>query len=530
MLKRLNFKEYWDAIALFLVVVLFSSLIYADPVTQTNQTGDNVTKEYVEVVNIEMIVRALKKGQPVGGLKQTDFLLTENGSPLEITSFTEIRRKIGTNQLEMEAELGDEVQPKKRRFFLFYFWLVEKNVHYRESLLYFFKNVYREGDLVLLAVKNKAIKISSPGEIQPALVQLEKEIHLASMSWTSWIRSTSRKLQTLIDEYFRELNMRQPNLGRLDALRFQLVSSLELSWKEYQFTYLISNSIKLQALADALKKIGLEKWGIVYFQQTPFPMLEIDRLEQMISAKIEDEGVKWRKAMMPYRLKLQMPVKSGKFIQDIQGAFISADATFHLLIPYSDMKLDEETPDLAMQDVYSDWRETFRQVTMGTGGEIVTGNKLRTSIQRVVEREDIYYQLTYRPQDLKNTNRNVRIAAKQMGLKIYHVSRINVETPKNIEITDVSFKNDTLSLTIKNYHRVGIGDRMFGDVMLFISAEDQDGNINELTNPMELEGEDASITMKLSVPKDGVLKVTVKAVDNLSGLESEHTFNTDKET
>lgn len=497
------------------------------------QKKDNATiKEYVEVVNVEMTLRALRKGKPVGGLKASDFILLEDGKQLQITSFTELRKKIGRKEVELETDEPEEVA-HKRRFFLMYFWIMERRVKFRESLDYFFNNVYRDGDLVLMAVNNKAIKVTEPGDIPAALSQLEEEVIRVCNEQSTWLRSTVRQLSRGYGEYLTEANRQRPDIERLISLRSQLRGWIEGAWQQFRYKFLTGNTSKLHALADSLKNVGLEKWGIVYYQQNVFPIFDLSRVEEDLRAYADSnlELAKEKSEMIallrPYIIRFSKPPTSLKHIKAIQQAFIRSDATFHLMIPDSNAQMDDERgmQSLSLRDVYSDWKETFRQITVATGGEVIGGNILKASLQKVVEREDIYYRLTYRPRNTDKEKRKIRIKSRQKDVKLYHVSRVKVEKPQNIAMSDVSFENKILSLKLGHYHRITLGEKQIGDVQLVVSWVNPDGEILEYMKNLELETPESTISMKLNLPEEENCKLTITIWDNLSGLKAEQTID-----
>jgi len=78
--------------------------------------GQEQQKEYVQVVNVEMILRVLKDGVPVAGLKKSDFTLYEDGEPCDINGFFENHRRI--------AHAGEsKKQLQQPRLYLLFFWV-----------------------------------------------------------------------------------------------------------------------------------------------------------------------------------------------------------------------------------------------------------------------------------------------------------------------------------------------------------------------------------------------------------------------
>jgi VWFA-related protein len=401
---------------------------------QTEEQAD--IKEYVEVVNVEMILRALRKGQPVGGLKKTDFRLMENGKELKITSFTEVRRKIGENEITpstTELAIPDETAKlPEKRFFLIYFWLEERDLKYRESLDYFFKNVFREGDRVILVTKRNAFPVTKEEEIAPAVQQLEQAINRSSDRLKRWMRSTTKEMQRAFDRYKSELEKTDVNEVDYDRLRYHrnnVKHTFDHNWEEYRLRYLTSNVTRLMTLAKELGGMDVEKWGLVFYQHNVFPTYNTNRMELDLARADWKEKWEFEKMILPINLRIKKPDKALFHIKRIQQAFIRANATFHLLLPDMRTKFDPTGRNLILNDVYSDWKEAFRQISQATGGEIVGGNKLKASLQKVVEREDIYYRITFRPQKIDKKNRHIEIKPLKKGLKIFHVSRVHLAAP-----------------------------------------------------------------------------------------------------
>jgi hypothetical protein len=507
---------------IFIILHLVPTCLTGQTVAPQDQNKeDPQIKEFVEVINIEMTVRALRKGKPIGDLKADDFILTENGKKLDITSFTEIRRKIGTRD-EVELEEGvDILKPRKKRFFLFYFWIQERQVKYRESLNYFFENIYRDGDLVLFAINNKAIKISKLEEVPAAIDQLQHLIQINSDTWKRWIEDTVRRQQNSFNEYMFELQKRTPDPEKLETYRNVIGAEIESTWMQYRYKYLSSNVTKLYALADSLKSFPIEKWGIVYFQHTPFPLFDADLVEIAVTRYSRSEALKMTRLLHPYVLRTKKPPAPQTHIKPIQQAFIGANSTFHLFLPNVKTRLDFDSAHIRLREVYSGWQDTFREISLATGGEIVMGNLLKTSLQKAVDREDIFYRFTYKPNIKDKEKRKIKIKSNIKGLKIFHVSKVKVSKPKYIQLSDVSCKDSILTLTLKNYHFVGIEDQQMGDVQLVITATDENGGIMEYMKRLELESEEATISMKLKIPTDVKHTILITAWDNLSGLNDQ---------
>lgn len=400
--------------------------------------------EYVEVTNVELIVRALKDGKPLGGLKISDFTLMENGKQKIITSLTEIRRKIGEKQPEPELspetprEEKHEFKPPKRRLFLLYFWISERELKYRDALDYFFDKVYGNGDTALLVVKDRVFEITRPEDITPALTWLNKIVIGRTMDFQADTRHTLRLVGRLFSEYLETLHNRRPEIEKLRLLRGQIEFHLNASWQEFQYKHLISNSQKLLALADELKHVDIEKWGMIFYQKNVFPHFDLHKVSHNLAKEgMESETMKMKKLITFFKMKTKIPNHSFFNLEKIEQAFVNGDTTFHVLWMSSKNMMRIESPMFDMEEVYAGWMETFKGISKVTGGEVLNANKLKKTLEKLVEREDIYYRLTYAPADLaegQRANRKLEIKVNGNGINVIHLNRIKLKNKfKNTE-------------------------------------------------------------------------------------------------
>ena len=91
-----------------------------------------------------------------------------------------------------------------------------------------------------------------------------------------------------------------------------------------------------------------------------------------------------------------------RFADSLRTRFIQANTQFHMLL--LDSRQSPSALDAASRfevinpfPVFSNWEETFRQITEATGGEIMDGNRMKEALAEVANREDVYYVLTYAP-------------------------------------------------------------------------------------------------------------------------------------
>jgi hypothetical protein len=95
-----------------------------------DQQTQYAIKEFVRVINVEVIVRVSDQGKLVSGLTKSDFRLSENGQAMKINGFSEFHRTM--------AAATAQVTPAPRLFIL-YFWLFEPGVDYQQALDFFLR-------------------------------------------------------------------------------------------------------------------------------------------------------------------------------------------------------------------------------------------------------------------------------------------------------------------------------------------------------------------------------------------------------
>ncbi len=413
----------------------------SEPPAENNTTGNKPGRqeditEYVEVTNVELIVRCLKKGLAVGGLKQTDFQVLENGRKIPITSFEEFHRKIGENNAQTAdpnptANAETVTSPGKKRLFLLYFWVSDKKFDYREAMDYFFKDVYSPTDQALIIVKNEVFQVTGREDAPRAYQWLDQRFKNNVIDLGTENRITVRNIDILIEEYIREFQARNADLIRLQSIREQIQRQLRSTWQEFQYKHLVSNTRQLLALSAELKKLDMEKWGMVFYQEPVFPHFDFNRIRTRINnVPYPTELRNMMLFLAKFKREIMMPNFTFGHLKKIKRSFINGDATFHVmwLEPPKKLKIFSRYAELG--NVYAGWMETFKGISKVTGGEVLRANALKKTLAKVVAREDIYYRITYAPTKMKKTKRNIKVKLNQKGIKVYHLDRVRL-TPTN---------------------------------------------------------------------------------------------------
>ncbi len=490
------------------------------------QEEDERLKEYVEVINVEVAVRALEKGQLVSGLNQSDFTLYENGKKQAITSFMEIKRKIGVEETREPKEEGPFVPQPKRLFFL-YFRVSEPESQYGEALDYFFEQVYQPGDYVLIMVKNQVFKMTRKQDIAHILPQVKARItEIAQQAKRESSRLVEKAEALFVDfeKNFRAMETRR--LGRKGQAAFRkkvfldrLKENYRTLWEEYKYKHIYLNREQLKTIASSLKTLKLQKWGLVFYQQDTFPQFDPQSVFFERHESLENL-LELRKTFDKFSREMKEPTITMPVIKEIQQAFIAANATFHLFL-FQRNSLGEPARYLKVDYVHSDWQTAFRNISQATGGQTINEDDLKESLQQAVQKEDIYYRLTYAPKitDDSNRVRNIKVKVRRKRLNLQYNPQVTIQKGNEIIIDNFSFSpaDSIMEFTLDNYQQLFDGYQLYGDIEVTVTAIDSKGE--KLTFVKAFEPAEIEITpsFKLNFPHPGKYNLIVEAFDKQTG-------------
>lgn len=378
-------------------------------------------KEYIGVVNVQVFVRVLRSGLPLGGLAREDFTLFENQKKVEINGFREFRRRIRDGR----ADVAVDACPL--RLFLLFFWVNESGSGYREVLDGFFRTVYRPADRVWLVSPEKTFEISDARDVEPILHDFHSEMRRTVASRESDMRSRVHRMEAEIESAEMiplpsiplaaspfSINPRpQANPAeRIPRHRF------DFQWMEFRERYLLPSRKRLRAFAEILKPLNLEKWVLVFYQHETYPFRN-----------------PFNQAGEPFdpfdELKKRVP-ENLFFADSIEPAFLAANATFHVLLLPSEIRKKFDSRHFRLEEIHSDWEETFRRIGRATGGDVIEAFSLMESFNQVLEKEDIYYELSFVPNENVRMRRILAVTLNRSDLK-----DVELFFPRRIEVSDL---------------------------------------------------------------------------------------------
>jgi len=207
------------------------------------------------------------------------------------------------------------------------------------------------------------------------------------------------------------------------------------------------------------------------------------------------------------------PFISTKHITDIHEAFISANATFHFLLLKSKTKNRFQSRYLKMDDISSDWQVAFRNISKVTGGETMEGNAVQKFISKVIEKEDIYYRLTYSPRELDKFKRKLRLKTKNPGIDVFYNHLVDLKPVKVLAISDFLFVDPILSFSLQNYRMSLDKSRVGARVELKIRIVDEQGKDSSINKIIPLTKENTDVSLNLKLPQAGNYKLFMEVID-----------------
>ncbi|MCX6579915.1 MAG: hypothetical protein NT166_06990 [Candidatus Aminicenantes bacterium] len=491
----------------------------------------NPVKEYVEVINIEVIVRAQRSGQPAAGLPQSVFTLYENGEKQKITSFMGIRRKIGLTGKMTDAggapgpaEPLEPVESPPKRLFFIYTWISEPGSRCTEALDYFFEHIYREGDYALIIVKNQAFKITRLDEIAKILPQIKNKIEENARVTKTGSDQMLDKADALLRDFeikFKNFERQPPGNEKMAAenkrvLVDRLKTDYRALWDEYKYKNVFLNTEKLKAIAATLKTVNLQKWGLVFYQRETFPQFNpesifIERNESF------DNLIELRTMFETLTREMKTPSLSLSQLTGVRQAFIDANATFHLLL-FEKRSTGQPGRYITVDYIHSDWQTAFKNISEATGGEVIDSDKLQESLRQAVEKEDIYYRLTYAPKVTADNNvRKIEVKSAEKNLDLLYNRQATLQKANEITIDNFSFTYPTLEFTLGHYQQLFDGSQLYGDIEFTLTVIHPGGEKLSIKKTFEPSEEEITYALKLNFPHDGKYTLIIEALDRQTG-------------
>lgn len=480
-----------------------------------------IEREYVRVVNVEMLVRVMKDGRPLAGLKKGDFSLLENGRKQEINGFIEVHRRIAPNEIAPTVEA--EKQKRPGRLFLLFFWINEPAVKVDEALDYFFSSIYRAGDRVILADQQRSVEIDDPAG-KPAKIEDFKN-GIAALSREMLLAGERFKAQIdgYLDDYLFIVRLHPEESNEI--ARKSMIANYAQLLHEFRLRYLKPNADRLDAMTRSLEAIDADKWGLVFYQHESLPLLDIEKLKlEERNFRLGEEGLA---AVEKANREVLAPVEAARLADALRTRFIQANTQFHMLLLGSRQGPTDATASTPFAvinpfPVFSNWENLFREVAATTGGETMNGDRMKDALAEVAAREDVYYVLTYAPEG-KGGGRKIEIRVGRQGAKVTHGRRGEMENPPQVKLAAIEETPGGLRLRLEDLYTIGRGDQRSGLVRVTLLASREGEKPRELARDAEF-ATTGGVEIPFEKPEPGTYRLAALVTDCLTGRQARGEF------
>ncbi len=300
-----------------------------------------------------------------------------------------------------------------------------------------------------------------------------------------------------------------------------VVMQYEQLLREYRLQNQKPNIDRLEAMSRSLEVVDADKWALVFFQHDMLPLFDVEKM------KLGDNQYHLGSVLgklEKINQNLLLPTDALRFTDALRTRFIQANTQFHLLLlgsrqSPSSLEAASRFTIINPFPVFSNWEATFRQITAATGGEIMDGNRMKEALAEVANREDVYYVLTYAPDQGKRRERRVNIRVKGDGLKVIHGRRVEMENLPQVRLATIEPAPGRVKLELEDLYMIGQGEQRSGLVRVTLSAAREDEKPQILVQDMEV-ATTGSVEVPVKELEPGRYQLAVRVVDSLTGLEA----------
>jgi VWFA-related protein len=476
-------------------------------------------QERVTVTAIEIPVRIIQKGKVVRELTRQDFEIYENGIKQEITAFEVISRKIS-------APIEKRDRRSLKRTFILIFNVFDYNDAVGEGIDYFFAQIFRPGDHILIITENTMLNIEKGKTMSAVIHGLKETLKRYKVISTGQILKAYKDLDNECDRLLASLRaLRGGALGSngpQGVLRFY--QNYERIWKEYRRQFIAPEIGLYRSLIRRVKHLEGEKWVLCFQQREMFPKLRsmgsLDyEIRQVIETPSDDPVVTtMQRTIRSKQMELNklFDVSSVIPAEALENLFMEANISFHLILFKSTRTMISE--DFELGEVSQDHEDCFRQISHSTGGSTTFSNRISEAVQEASECEDYHYLLVYSPKGKPmDEERAIEVKLKNRRAEVIHLKRIPGATTPPISLFNFKARRKSLSFSLTNYKRVRVEGKITGYANVKVTVFDERSNkIFDEEKVLSLVKKDTHISLNISQMEPGSYFVIIQAVDRIT--------------
>ncbi|MCX6557541.1 MAG: hypothetical protein NTW95_08965 [Candidatus Aminicenantes bacterium] len=491
--------------------------------------GQEQQKEYVQVVNVELILRVLKDGAPVAGLKKSDFTLYEDGERCEINGFFENHRRI--------AHAGEQKkQLQQPRLYLLFFWVGNPAADVAGVLDEFFTSVYREGDRVILSTPLKTLELPSPEAIAVTRAAFLEQWRQEAKDSLSFRLQFHGELNRLLEELVRRLVEEIAKTSETSAFSEQEDTSLEkeinafsaqyaMVVQEYQIRELSPDMTAFEAMARSLIPSKNDKFALVFFQHDTQPLFDVANVRGFCMTKKIPEGIasKLADALAKIEGQAKNAFNIRMVSEQLKSLFIQANIQFHLLFlsPYRNEGHGDASSFFALtksEEIYSKWDLVMQEISKNSGGLRLNGDNMIDALDQAISFEDVYYHMTYIPRAEGGGKRQIDIRVNQPGMQVIYGRTLEMKELPLVKIAAISATSQLIRLEINDFYPIAREGIPTGFVHVDVNGRQAD---NEPLRLLLFQGCETDGTMELPIafPQPGSWDLEVRVIDQVTGRQ-----------
>ncbi len=449
-----------------------------------NLPAEKNIREDMVVINVEVPVRVMHKDKAVDNLKKSDFKLFENGKELPINGFHIVRKKIASQKIELDSERKQYYEP---RLFVLAFSVTNFNRFYEKGVRYFFDNVLRKEDKLLVFVNNTTLTYNDLKEkgktLSNILDSLYKEGKKARLNMRAVMMTVEGGITVLLSQLADAEGGSASRIGNSQAQRDVLTFFVRYqnAWENYKRSFLQLNIYTLYNFAAFLKRISLEKWVISFYQYEKFPILNenshnFERIRNNMA--LDSQNI--------LRLVRQEFLASRFFpYEEVSKIYYNLGATFNLVVIPT--RIESDINEVVAGDISTSAEVTLREIAKRTGGSVSFATDLTESLDKIIEKEDISYILTYAPEDSSRRGKlKIKLSEKKYKLLYDNNQRADfikrkmrkyLAKEKMVKIENLQFVDKKLVFKLINFKLKKQKKIKSGQLGINLIIKDQSGKI-----------------------------------------------------
>ncbi len=446
----------------------------------------------INVKNKVVYARVFYKGKLVDNLTKKDFILYENGKPMNIIGVDIIHKKFAEKEIVLETGIKEKYKP---RFFVLTFQIIDFNDSLKKGIEYLFNKILKPDDkLMFMSEHNFFIEdnLTDKELTKKRIIKiLKRESKLSRMNLNrvlSRLKSLTYSVREYLNSQNKSMQSSTQQIREFEKLELTIQRFLILL-REYKERYLTPDIDRFYYFSQYLKGVKMKKWVINFYQleKVPVPTVIKDFMEKFTGGNVGSQGLMASKEIkaMEMRIELERELNlPGNFPSDeIAKLFYKVDTTFYTILLNNQRETLEK--DYYYKNIYTNLEKTLKDISFSTGGDVVRTNSIEESVKKFQEKEDIIYMLNYVPQrknpkikvKMKNTKYKVKYDPNQFSDYIRkYIDRKRKENPKII-IDNYIFKDNSLVFTVKDYKKEKINGEEIAKIAIALKLTDDKGEI-----------------------------------------------------